>query len=99
MAAEGHSDKMVSATEVHMKQRCVTEFLHVEKLHPLIFINACWTFTDQAGDVSTVGGAFEQWQQQQWVTSAGVDFYKHGMQALVDFWHNYIANGSDYAEK
>jgi len=26
---------------------------------------------------------FQQWQQQQWVTSAGVGFYEHGMQVLV----------------
>ena len=32
MEAEGQSDKMVSDMEVSMKQRCVTEFLHVEKL-------------------------------------------------------------------
>ena len=31
MIAEGQSDKMVSDMEVYMKQRCVTEFLHVEK--------------------------------------------------------------------
>jgi len=29
-----------------------------------------------------VGGSFQQWQQQQWVTSAGANFYKHSMQAL-----------------
>ena len=32
MAAEGHSDKMTSDMEVCMKQRCVIEFLHVEKV-------------------------------------------------------------------
>jgi len=31
MAAEGQSDKMASDVEMHMKQRCVTEFLHLEK--------------------------------------------------------------------
>jgi len=31
MTAEGQSDKMASDTEVWMKRRCVTEFLHVEK--------------------------------------------------------------------
>ena len=35
MAAEGQSDKMASDMEVHMKQRCVTEFLHAKKLHLL----------------------------------------------------------------
>ena len=32
IAAEGQSDKMVSDMEVHVKQRCVTEFLHAEKM-------------------------------------------------------------------
>ncbi|MEQ5154436.1 hypothetical protein ABN254_21715, partial [Providencia rettgeri] len=31
MAAEGQSDKMASDMEVHMKQRCVTNFLHAGK--------------------------------------------------------------------
>ena len=31
MAAEGQSDKMASDREVRMKQRCVTEFLHMQK--------------------------------------------------------------------
>ena len=32
MAAEGKSDKMASDMEERMKQRCVTEFLHAEKI-------------------------------------------------------------------
>ena len=32
IAAEGQSDKMVSDMQVHMKQSCVTEFLHKEKM-------------------------------------------------------------------
>ena len=40
MAAEGHSDKMASDMEENMKKRGVTEFLHVEKWHPLTFIDA-----------------------------------------------------------
>ena len=34
MAAEGHTDTVVSDVEVHMKQRCVIEFLHAETLAP-----------------------------------------------------------------
>jgi len=34
MAAEGQSDKMASDMEVHIKQRCGIEFLHVEKVAP-----------------------------------------------------------------
>jgi hypothetical protein len=40
-AAEGQSDKMASDMEVRTKQRCVIEFHHAEKLHPLTFNNAC----------------------------------------------------------
>ena len=32
--AAGQSDQMVSDVEVLMKQRCVTEFLHAEKMAP-----------------------------------------------------------------
>ena len=32
MAREGQSDKLLSNMEVHMKQRCVTEFLQTEKI-------------------------------------------------------------------
>jgi len=46
-----------------------------------------------------VGGAFQQWQQQQWVTSIGADFYKCSMQALIHRWQKWTANGSDYVEK
>lgn len=42
-----------------------------------------------------VGGVFLQWQQQQWVISTGVDFYKHNMQALVHCWQKCIGNGGD----
>ena len=35
MTAEGQSDKMVHALEVHMKQRCVTEFLYADKMAPM----------------------------------------------------------------
>ena len=35
MAAEGQSDTMVCDMEVHMKKRCITEFLHAEKMAPI----------------------------------------------------------------
>jgi len=55
MAVEGQSDKMVPDTEVWMKQRGVTEFIHLEKMectdihHHLLNISG-----DQTVDVSTV---------------------------------------------
>ena len=43
-----------------------------------------------------VGGVVQQWWHQQWLTSAGADFYDHGMQAFVQDWQQCIANGADY---
>lgn len=48
-AAEGHFD-----TEVQMNQRCVTEFLHMEKSAPIdIYQHLMNIYVDQAVDVST----------------------------------------------
>jgi len=41
MAAEGQSDRMVSDMEVWMKQSGGTEFPNKEKMHLLMFIDAC----------------------------------------------------------
>jgi len=55
MTAEGQSDKMASDMEVRVKQRCVTEFLHAEKMAPND-IHQCLlnVYGDQTVDVSTV---------------------------------------------
>ena len=61
MAAEGRSDKMVSGREVDMKQRCVIEFLHTEKMAPTNIYQCLLDFYgDQMVSVSTV---------RQWVVS------------------------------
>ena len=64
MAAKGQSDKMASDMEVPMKQGCVTEFLHVEKITP-INIHHCSlnVYGYQPVDVSTV---------RQWVCVSAV---------------------------
>ena len=55
MAAEGQSDKMVSDMEMHIKQRRVTEFLHVEKTAPIVIHRQLLNvYGDQPGDVSTM---------------------------------------------
>jgi len=46
MAAEGQFSKMASDMEVHVRQRCVTEFLHVEKITPFIVVDACRTLKE-----------------------------------------------------
>ena len=64
MAAEGHSDKMTSNVEVHMKQRCVIEFLRVGKMAPtdipwcLLNIYEDQTVNECSEAVSVV---FQQW--------------------------------------
>ena len=55
MTAEGQSVKMASDMEVRMKQRCVIEFLHAEKIAPNdIHRRLLNVYGDQTVDVSTV---------------------------------------------
>jgi len=55
MAAEGQSDRMTSVMKVWVKKRCVTVFLHAEKM-AVIDIHQCFLniYGDQTVDVSTV---------------------------------------------
>ena len=57
MAAEEQSDRWVSDIEVHVKQKCATEFLHEEKM-ALTDMHQCLlnVYGDQTGDVSVVRG-------------------------------------------
>ena len=58
--------RMVSGMEVSLKQRCITEFLHAEKMVPTdIHQHLLNIYGDQTVDVSTV---------RQWV----VHFSRHG---------------------
>ena len=55
MTAEGQSDKMASDMQGRMKQRCVNEFLHAEKIAPNdIHRRLLNVYGDQTVDVSTV---------------------------------------------
>ena len=56
MAAEGHSDIMVSDVEVHVKQMCIIEFFHAGKMAPND-IHRCLLnifYGDQTEEKSTV---------------------------------------------
>jgi len=53
MAPEGQSDKMLSDMEVHVKQRCVIEFIHAGKIAPT---DIHWCFLSIYGN-QTVDGA------------------------------------------
>ena len=107
MAAEGQSDKMVSDMEVRMKQRSVTEFLHVETIVPVdIHQHLLNVYGDQPVDVSTVRWWVVQFSYdaiiapvKQLVNPTGSDFCKSGIQALVHYWQKCIANSVDYVEK
>ena len=64
MAAEQQSDKMVPDMEMHIKQRCVIEFPHVERIAS-IHIHQCLlnVYGDQTVDwkhSEAVGGAFQK---------------------------------------
>ena len=49
------TDKMASDVKVHMKQKCVTEFLHAEKMAPTdIHWHSLNVYGDQTLDMSTV---------------------------------------------
>ena len=55
MAAEGQSDQMISDMEVDLKQRCVIESLHAEKMAPIdIHQPLLSNYRNHAVDVSTV---------------------------------------------
>ena len=55
IAAEEQSDKMTSDMEVHMKQKCVIELLHAEKIaHTDIHQCLLNVYGEQIADVTTV---------------------------------------------
>ena len=55
MTAEGQSDRMACDMEVCMKQRCVIEFLHAEKIAPSdIHWHLLDVYGDHTVDISTV---------------------------------------------
>ena len=55
MAAEGQSNQVACDMEVHMKQKCVTEFLHVGKMAPTdIHRSLLNVYGDKTVDVSRV---------------------------------------------
>ncbi len=64
--AEGQTDKMASDMEVHMKHRCVIEFLHVhiEFLHNSLVLTEHLQRPNSGCEHNEVGsGPFQQWLQ------------------------------------
>ena len=58
MAAEGYSDTTASDMEVCMKQRCVTEFPHVEKI---TLTDIHWHLLNVSGDQTVDVSIVRQW--------------------------------------
>ena len=59
-----------------MKQRCVAEFIHMEKIASIdIYQHLLNIYGDQTVDVSSevVGTVLQQWQEQQQLNSSGAD--------------------------
>ena len=100
--ADGQYDTMASDMEVHIKQKChwistwekACSHWPSSRLAELLLRS-----NTGCGHNEVMGGAFQQWWQQQWVTFAGADCYKHSVQALVHPWWICIANSGDYAEE
>jgi len=88
---------------VWQKQRCVTEFLHAEKngIHWCSSTPAehLWRPNSECEHSEAVGGAFQQWQQRQWVASTGAEFDKHNIQGLVHHREKCKASDGDCVEK
>ena len=103
MAAEGHSNKTASGMEVWMRQRSISEFLYAEKndthWHSLMMVESLWRQKHWMWAQWRVGGVFQQWQEWQWVTSTGADFYEGGMQTFAHRWQQCLPNRGDYVEK
>jgi len=85
------------------RQKCVFEFLHSEKSHPLPFIDTCWMFlvTRQWRLAQCGGGWYVSamatilWKTNH-ILNGHADFYEHGMWVLVHHSWKFIANGGDY---
>ena len=75
--SKGQSDKMASDMELHMKQRCVTEFLRAVNSsmhqHSLTLAERFWRPNSVYEHGEVVGGAFQQWETETSKTSHILD--------------------------
>ena len=102
-----------SLTEWHLTEkcrwskRCVSELFHMEKngmhCHPSTLAEHLWRPNSRCEHSEDVDGASQQWCHHSScgtvITFTGTDFYKHGMQVLVQCWEKSEANSGDYIEK
>jgi len=101
MVAEGQSDTMVSDMELSLKQRCVIEFFHEERMASSDIHECLLNFYgDQTVDVSIVRWWVVRFSSSNSVSSPlAYIFTRCGMDALVHHWQKCTANGGDCAEK
>ena len=64
-----------------------------------IFAERLWSPSSGCELSEVVHGAFQQWGQWHWDTSAGADCYERSTQVLVHCWRKCTASGDDYTEK
>ena len=90
MAAVGQSAKMASDMKVCNEAKgyswipsCRENGTH---RHSSKLIECLWNPNSGLEQREAVGGVYQQWHQQQWITSADADCYKCRMQALVHYW-------------
>ena len=94
-----------SLIKSHLTWKCVwkkgggTELCHEEKngsyWHSLILAEHSWRPNSGCVHSEIVGSVFEQWWQQEWVTSSGTDCCKLSMQNLFHCWWKCIANSGE----
>ena len=103
MTSERLPDKMVSYLEMTYEAK-VHRFIppcgkNGTHWHSLTLSECLWWSNSGCEHSEEVGGAFQLWRWQQWVTSAGADFYKYGTQALIHCWCKCNTNGGDCVSK
>ena len=86
---------MYGAKGCHWNPPCTKNYTH---WHPLMLAEHFWRPNSGCECSKALSGAFQQWQKQQYITSADIDCYKCSMLALVH-WRKCISNGVGYIEK
>ena len=68
---------------------------HSTHWHSSTLDECIWRLNSGCEHSEAVSDAFQQWRQQQWLTSAGAGFYECSMQALVHRWWKCTVNSGD----
>jgi len=94
---------MEEFSDVHFKQRAVIEFLTAEKVPPIeIHRRMQAVYGDQCAHVSTVRRRVRRFKDgglEQMVSKTKHQFFKDGLQKLVQRWRKCIEVRGDFVEK